>query len=192
MEKLRVMGGQEHARLAVEVPVRRTTMLMTFRPFFHRPEEGSNTLVRAWQESAIRGFLAGTKCCTIRMLCASSSLMIHRASQCGLPFVPLLACTECCAVADGERFHFAYGSAEQVQGELPFAANCCRPAEQAQCELPLAAIRCHPLPSAAVQLSKPNASCRSLPVDAVQLSKPNASCHSLSFAAIRCHSLPSM
>ena len=77
MGKLRVMGGQARARLAVDVPVRRTTMLMTFRPFFHRPEEGSNTPVRAWQLSAIRGILASTKCCTMQMVCASTSLTIH-------------------------------------------------------------------------------------------------------------------
>ena len=147
------MGGQEHARLAVEVPVRRTTMLMTFRPFFHRPEEGSNTLVRAWQESAIRGFLAGTKCCTIRMLCASSSLTIHcEQVQCELPFVPLLACTECCTAANGVHFHFAYGSAEQVQGELPFVALL----EGTEYRTILDGVR---IPFALDQLSKSGASC---------------------------------
>ena len=76
MEKLPVMDGQEYARIAVEVPVRRTNKLMTFRPFFHRSEKGSNTLVRTWQESAIRGFLAGTERRTIQMVYASTSLTI--------------------------------------------------------------------------------------------------------------------
>ena len=47
MGKLRVMGGQARARLAVDVPVRRTTM-PDVSPILSLLDEGSNTLVRAW------------------------------------------------------------------------------------------------------------------------------------------------